>query len=66
MSWIDVKDRLPEIGMFVLVSAPACHGGAIIAVIDDVDNNFWYDPSVDGYLELKHGQHWQPLPEPPK
>ena len=58
MEWISVEDRLPEMGVVVLVSG--CSHEHVIA----------YKTCMNWYRELDdtvviNSTHWMPLPEPP-
>lgn len=67
--WIDVRDRMPEKGQFVLAYGPGmqgCTGGVKMSVYRwELDK--WWDANMD-YEEEWHPfiSHWRPLPEPPK
>ena len=50
--WISVKDRLPDVGKFVLIY------NEINGVLLD-----YHDGATFGYYDVTH---WMPLPEPPK
>lgn len=50
--WISVKDRLPDVGKFVLIY------NEINGVLLD-----YYDGATFGYYDVTH---WMPLPPPPK
>lgn len=57
--WISVKDRLPEVGMRVIVCRDE---GKVEQGIFLGASGFW---KVFG-ANTKKVTHWQPLPEPPK
>ena len=60
MTWISIKDRLPEISYPVLTWFIDCngHGGY---QIDGYDGEMWIEAKVwDGSIT-----HWMPMPEPP-
>ena len=50
--WISVKDRLPDVGKFVLIY------NEINGVLLD-----YHDGATFGYYDVTH---WMPLPQPPK
>ena len=50
--WISVKDRLPDVGKFVLIY------NEINGVLLD-----YHDGATFGYYDVTH---WMPLPNPPK
>ena len=67
--WISVKDRLPEIGVEVLICDVSCSNGyrdiwslERDEVYDDIG---WNDKNGDWYY-LDDVTHWMPLPKPPK
>lgn len=60
MTWISVKDRLPENGENVLIATK----------MGDVREFIYYEASqsweiYDIYMANDLVTHWQPLPEPP-
>ncbi len=57
--WISVKDRLPEVGQFVLITNGTFVCESFLAL-----NRKWQRGGVD--LFFMTATHWQPLPEPPK
>jgi len=57
MEWISVKDRLPEIGVEVLIYEPGC----LIQINFRDDDDYW---DCDGVVSRI--THWMPLPKPPK
>lgn len=62
--WISVKDRLPEIGERVLVTA--YEGGTLVAeraeLLKDVE---WHWKTQLCFYMADIYTHWMPLPEPP-
>lgn len=76
MSWIDIKDRLPEFGVAVLtigkndrdewttaLTAQIYKDGDTLRFISGF--SFVGDRLIRTMVETKP-THWQPLPEPPK
>lgn len=61
--WIDVKDKLPEVGEKVL----SFNGSISTAIYDD---KLGFDVNIDNnyvaFLREFEVTHWMPLPEPPK
>lgn len=57
--WISVKDRLPDIGIEVLVYLSSYNGGSI-RTDQRYTNQSWM------WYEDYDITHWMPLPEPPK
>lgn len=66
--WISVEDRLPELGVLVLIFNPATYETMHTAklTILDAEDYYWFSESNDDYLDIKYTPYWQPLPEPPK
>lgn len=58
MSWINVKDQLPEKGTYVLVHTPYCKYKVCTAQWNGID---WR--SVDNVYEIGNISWWQPLPD---
>ncbi|MCR9263332.1 MAG: DUF551 domain-containing protein [Flavobacteriaceae bacterium] len=65
MSWISVKDRLPEQTSDVLVCYPLIDGyiGMASACYDE---GKWWDYKGDNVISIYQITHWMELPEPPK
>lgn len=67
--WISVKDRLPEVGQYVLVFRPLANKTNDSEIVTDV-----YIGKVQsspqgvehGFERWCHPTYWMPLPEPPK
>lgn len=65
--WISVYERLPEVGVPVLIYTPQLKTGSIVGMIDsDYVGGVWVFPDEDDSMQFKYGKFWQPLPEPPK
>lgn len=62
--WINVKDRIPIIGEFVLVYTPVKSNSLIEIAMLDILYGF-INPSM-GYGPMKNITHWMPLPKPPE
>jgi hypothetical protein len=58
MSWISVKDKLPDLGTPVLVYCEA-------EPIDKYHVDVRYKNSRGEYWDFGGASHWQPLPPPP-
>ena len=58
--WISVKDRLPEVGVPVLVH----EGPYNYQVIATINSDGRWEDTVEGYMAI-HVTHWMPLPDPP-
>jgi hypothetical protein len=61
--WIPVTERLPDNGVFVLVSDGRDYPEIAELVLMDSGQLIWLDGN---FREVKHITHWRPLPEPPK
>jgi hypothetical protein len=62
MEWISIKEKIPEIGMSVLVS----DGTQIcIAFIQSMNKKFTQINTWDHWIH-ESITHWMPLPEPPE
>lgn len=65
MTWISVKDRMPDKDGMVLIYAPSADEDKPLICCA------WYDPSGFGWSLIVGAwgeaiTHWMPLPEPPK
>ena len=58
MQWVEIKDRLPDKGDFVL----AWDGDGVCMV--EYNGNY-FGLSVNGQDCMISATHWMPLPEPP-
>ena len=66
--WIPVSERLPDVGIDVLVIKDnSDRNMAVWRLYRTIPNAqlYWEDEVGDG-LVLKAASHWMPLPEPPK
>lgn len=70
MTWISVKDRLPNCNGYYLVFRPhycSDHGAVTICYFGRTDA--WYDDdkaNLEELLSPTDVTHWMPLPEPPE
>lgn len=67
-NWIPVTERLPDVGVDVLVVKDnGDKNMAVWRLYKTIPNGqpYWEDEVGDGLL-LKAATHWMPLPEPPK
>jgi len=63
--WISVKDRLPEIGEWVLIDGPE------VCRRIEPPSAFWkaeyaWNTDHESFYHPEDITHWMPLPEPPK
>jgi hypothetical protein len=72
MGWIDVKNELPAVGQRVLLEINGIVQNEIF-IFDSADvgdystpEYFWSRDDIDECPKVEDGQHWMPLPEPPK
>jgi len=65
--WIPVGERLPEIGVAVLIPAPpGADPPASVARLETADRVFYeWCAECEAYNERCEPTHWQPLPPPP-
>lgn len=72
MSWISVKDKLPELNKCVLgwCELVDCHGETlgedVEKIVRSFDGYYLYINDDEMPLKIINVSHWQPLPEPPK
>lgn len=63
MEWINVSDRMPEDGRYVLVFN---HEDGVQKITFFFAYGQWWDASEDGYgVHKDHFTHWMPLPTQP-
>lgn len=63
--WIPVTERLPEVGVLVLVYSAEHWTKSTLAVLKD-DGISWRESKTDLMLYPREVTHWMPLPLPPK
>jgi len=70
MEWIDVNDRLPEFGNYLVAyQNPSDINKRFYVITSWMVRGKWYydnsgiEPAEDQTLKITH---WMPLPEPPK
>lgn len=71
VDWIDVKDRLPEVGQMALCQVNIWRYYTIIDQASDrigeyLGGGHWYFEEADSGDAYNEVTHWQPLPKPPK
>jgi hypothetical protein len=63
--WISTKDRLPEIGQWILVDGPE-----VVRLIEPPSSNwksaYAWETDHESFYAFGDVSHWMPLPEPPK
>lgn len=64
MEWISVKDRIPDVGEWILIYAPVKESGLIEIAMLDILVGF-INPAL-GYGSFKNVTHWMPLPAGPE
>ena len=62
--WISVKDRLPEVGGYVVCIAKRNPFSRFMPMVARIENNGWVNPITEQYIS--EVPHWMPLPPPPK
>ena len=62
--WVDVKDRLPEAGGYVVCIAKRNPFSRFMPMVARIEKNGWVNPITEQYIS--EVTHWMPLPEPPK
>jgi len=64
MKWISVKDRLPDVGIYVLGLLAGYYGSSILAVSRQYTAETEWRAAQT--REVVPVTHWMPLPEPPE
>ena len=62
--WISVKDRLPEVGGYVVCIAKRNPFSRFIPMVARIEKNGWVNPITEQYIS--EVTHWTPMPNPPK
>ena len=62
--WISVKDRLPEVGGYVVCIAKRNPFSRFMPMVARIEKNGWVNPMTEQYIS--EVTNWMPLPEPPK
>lgn len=70
MEWISVKDRLPELGQWVLAYKQGSEYGIYLVKYfynETLGVCLWYDHNHCGcYEDIEYISNWMPLPNPPE
>ena len=62
--WISVKDRLPEVGGYVVCIAKRNPFSRFMPMVARIEKNGWVNPMTEQYIS--EVTHWMPMPELPK
>ena len=62
--WISVKDRLPEVGGYVVCIAKRNPFSRFMPMVARIEKNGWVNPITEQYIS--EVTHWMPMPNPPK
>ena len=62
--WISVKDRLPEVGGYVVCIAKRNPFSRFMPMVARIEKNGWVNPTTE--QSISDVTHWMPLPRPPK
>ena len=62
--WISVKDRLPEVGGYVVCIAKRNPFSRFMPMVARIEKNGWVNPITEQYIS--EVTHWMSLPQPPK
>ena len=62
--WISVKDRLPEVGGYVVCIAKRNPFSRFMPMVARIEKNGWVNPITEQYIS--EVTHWMPIPHPPK
>ena len=62
--WISVKDRLPEVGGYVVCIAKRNPFSRFMPMVARIEKNGWVNPITEQYIS--EVTQWMPIPQPPK
>ena len=62
--WISVKDRLPEVGGYVVCIAKRNPFSRFMPIVARIEKNGWVNPITEQYIS--EITHWMPMTQPPK
>ena len=62
--WVSVKDRLPEVGGYVVCIAKRNPFSRFMPMVARIKKNGWVNPITEQYIS--EVTHWMPMPELPK
>ena len=60
--WIPVKDRLPDVGGYVVCIAKRNPFSRFMPMVARIEKNGWANPITEQYIS--EVTHWMPLPQP--
>ena len=60
--WIPVKDRLPDVGGYVVCIAKRNPFSRFMPMVARIEKNGWVNPITEQYIS--EVTHWMPLPQP--
>ena len=62
--WISVKDKLPEVGGYVVCIAKRNPFSRFMPMVARIEKNGWVNPITEQYIS--EVTHWMPIPQTPK
>ena len=62
--WISVKERLPEVGGYVVCIAKRNPFSRFMPMVARIKKNGWANPITEQYIS--EVTHWMPIPQPQK
>ena len=62
--WISVKDKLPEVGGYVVCIAKRNPFSRFMPMVARIEKNGWVNPITGQYIS--EVTNWIPIPQPPK
>ena len=62
--WVSVKDRLPEVGGYVVCIATRNPFSRLMPMVAKIEKNGWVNPITEQYIS--EATHWMPMPTPTK
>ena len=62
--WISVKDKLPEVGGYVVCIAKRNPFSRFMPMVARIEKNGWANPITEQYIS--EVTHWMPIHQPPK
>ncbi len=62
--WISVKERLPEVGGYVVCIAKRNPFSRFMPMVARIEKNGWVNPITEQYIS--EVTHWMPLPPAPE